>query len=61
MATRTQMLQESRSQHVVGMNKYLKLFQDMRPPLFNEKLLDSVSCPDERKVSLATLVLDGEA
>ncbi|KAH0454127.1 hypothetical protein IEQ34_016051 [Dendrobium chrysotoxum] len=34
MATRTQMLQESRSQPVVGMNKYLKLFQDMRPPLF---------------------------
>ncbi|KAH0453681.1 hypothetical protein IEQ34_018005 [Dendrobium chrysotoxum] len=34
MATRTQMLQESRSQSVVGMNKYLKLFQDMRPPLF---------------------------
>ncbi|KAH0468036.1 hypothetical protein IEQ34_003069 [Dendrobium chrysotoxum] len=30
MATRTQMLQESRSQPVVRMNKYLKLFQDIK-------------------------------
>ncbi|PKU60731.1 hypothetical protein MA16_Dca028963 [Dendrobium catenatum] len=48
----------------------------MRPPLFKanegpnmdenwllhiEKILDSMSCPGERKVSLAAFVLDGEA
>ncbi|KAL0905292.1 hypothetical protein M5K25_023701 [Dendrobium thyrsiflorum] len=42
MAAMTQMLQESRSQPIVGVDKYLKLFQDMRPPLFkgNEGLID---------------------
>ncbi|PKU76331.1 hypothetical protein MA16_Dca025120 [Dendrobium catenatum] len=58
------------------MDKYLKLFQDMRPPLFKgvegpieaenwllriEKILEGMNCPEERKVSLATFALEGEA
>ncbi|PKU61886.1 hypothetical protein MA16_Dca028893 [Dendrobium catenatum] len=58
------------------MDKYLKLFQDMRPPLFKgvegpieaenwllriEKILEGMYCLEERKVYLATFTLEGEA
>ncbi|PKU60425.1 hypothetical protein MA16_Dca028423 [Dendrobium catenatum] len=57
-------------------DKYLKLFQDMRPPLFKgvegpieaenwllriEKILEGMNCPKEIKVSLATFTLEEEA
>ncbi|KAH0460583.1 hypothetical protein IEQ34_011246 [Dendrobium chrysotoxum] len=58
------------------MDKYIKLFQDTRPLLFKgveilieaenwllriEKILEGMFCPEKRKISLATFVLDGEA
>ncbi|PKU70128.1 uncharacterized protein LOC110091889 isoform X2 [Dendrobium catenatum] len=76
MTIMTQLLQESRSQFDVGADKYLKLFQDMRPPLFKgnegpieaenwllriDDIFDSMSCPNERKVSLVSFALDEEA
>ncbi|KAH0457519.1 hypothetical protein IEQ34_012834 [Dendrobium chrysotoxum] len=73
MATRTQILQESRSQLVVGMEKYLKIYDHHYSREMNdqlrlkngllhiEKILDSLSYPDERKVSLAIILLDEEA
>ncbi|XP_028553180.1 uncharacterized protein LOC114580285, partial [Dendrobium catenatum] len=57
-------------------DKHLKIFQDMRPPLFTgagepidaenwllrvEKILESMHCPADRRVTLATFALDGEA
>ncbi|XP_020683343.2 uncharacterized protein LOC110100255 [Dendrobium catenatum] len=57
------------------MDKNLKLFQDMKPPLFSsggpieaedwlmriEKILEGMSCPEDRRVTLAAYAFDGEA
>ncbi|XP_028553476.1 uncharacterized protein LOC114580375 [Dendrobium catenatum] len=57
------------------MDKNLKLFQDMKPLLFSgggpieaedwlmriEKILEGMSCPEERRVTLAAYAFDGEA
>ncbi|KAL0919968.1 hypothetical protein M5K25_009062 [Dendrobium thyrsiflorum] len=57
------------------MDKYLKLFQDMKPPLFAsggaieaedwlervEKILEGMACPEDRRVTLAAFAFSGEA
>ncbi|XP_020699671.1 uncharacterized protein LOC110111942 [Dendrobium catenatum] len=81
MAAVTHLIQHSQEQPQTSsrrepvVDKYLKIFQDMRPPLFTrvgepvdvenwllrvEKILEGMQCPDERRVTLATFALDGE-
>ncbi|PKU68962.1 hypothetical protein MA16_Dca002230 [Dendrobium catenatum] len=81
MEAMTQMIRTSQNQAsgsgsgVRPMDKNLKLFQDMKPPLFSsdgpievedwlkriEKILEGMSCLEDRRVTLAAYAFDGKA
>ncbi|KAL0919340.1 hypothetical protein M5K25_011428 [Dendrobium thyrsiflorum] len=79
MAAMTQLIKSSQTQASgsgsAPMDKYLKLFHDMRPPFFSgggpieaenwlmriENIIEDISCPEDRKVTLAVYAFEGEA
>ncbi|KAI0497441.1 hypothetical protein KFK09_020668 [Dendrobium nobile] len=79
MAVMTQMIKNSQTQAngsgSTSMDKNLKLFLDMKPPLFSsgepleaenwlmriEKIMEVMYCPEDKKVTLVAYAFDGEA